>query len=102
MYIEIATVHKHTVIDLLRHRHPPKSLEDIQLVGWASHRLPDRLRLTGGCHGWFLAPRSARSLLPYGPWAAGGRECRRLADEDPDKRNRPTSIPRQDGRQPIA
>src|ERR1039458_2031160 len=32
MHIEIAMVHKHTVIDLLRHWHPPKSLEDIQLV----------------------------------------------------------------------
>src|ERR1700733_11782478 len=69
---------------------------------WASRRLPDRLRLTGGCHGWFLARRPAGSPIRYAPWAAGDRECRRLADEDPDRRNRPTSTPRRDGRLPIA
>jgi hypothetical protein len=31
-HMEIAMVHKHAVIDLLCHRHPPESLEDIQLV----------------------------------------------------------------------
>src|ERR1700722_727600 len=30
---------------------------------WASRRLPDRLRLTGCCHGWFLVDRQE---LPFG------------------------------------